>query len=74
MKFFAVILLITLAQVASFFTAPHRAAPRNVLSRKYLFGNPEPSKNTPAKKEDKGGMFGGKRQCLMSKSTVCRHH
>jgi hypothetical protein len=74
MKFFAVILLISLAQVASFFTAPLRTAPRNVVSRKFLFGNPEPSKNTPAKKEDKGGMFGGTRLWLISKSAVRLHY
>lgn len=60
MKFFSIIVLVTLAQVASFFTSLQRISPRSVVSQKFLFGNPEPSKGGKPKKDDVGGMFGGK--------------
>lgn len=53
------LLLISLVQVASFYTSQHRSVSRGAVSQKFLFGNPEPPKNSPAKKDDKGGMFGG---------------
>ena len=60
MKFFSVIVLVTLAQVASFFTSLQRVSPRSVVSQKYLFGNPDPAKGGKGKKDDLGGMFGGR--------------
>lgn len=56
MKFFAIILLLGLAQVAAF-TSFQRTNARSLTTKKFLFGNPEPSKNN--QEEKGGGMFAG---------------
>ena len=58
MQIISLFFLVSLAQVASFFTSLHTTTSRSAVSKRFLFGNPEPSKS-PAKKEEKGGMFGG---------------
>ena len=76
MKFFSIIVLVTLAQVASFFTSLQRVSPRSVVSQKYLFGNPDPAKGGKPKKDDVGGMFGGRRATVTTMEigkTMTRH-
>jgi hypothetical protein len=61
MKFFALILLFGVAQIAAF-TSFQRTSPRSIATEKFLFGNPEPSKSN--QEEKGGGMFAGKDCCM----------
>ena len=60
MKFILVLALILVSQVVGFssFQKGSIGIPSKISTRKFLFGNSEPSKNVPEKKAD-GGMFGG---------------
>jgi hypothetical protein len=61
MKFFLLIALILVAQIAGFITTfpKSKSTTSQILTKRNLFGNSEPAKNVPEKKND-GGMFGGK--------------
>ena len=59
MQLIVIVFLLALTQAVAFISYNSRRYTTSSLTKRNLFGSPEPPKNTPAKTNDGGGLFGG---------------